>query len=400
MKEQCKITVLDCPPGAGKTSYAIQYMKEEIFDRFIFITPFLTELDRIEKECDNREFKKPNERLGKGSKKNHFYELLKEGYNIVSTHSLFKGISKEVIDEIEKGEYILFLDEVFDVIEDLHISKSDISMLLEHGTIEVDNENKVYWIDKNYTGKFTSLKNSCENGDVYLFENTMILWTFPVNIFKAFKHIYILTYKFKSQIQAYYYDMNQVEYEYKSVIDIGNRQYRLTNYKEEGGSKYKGLIHIYDGKLNNIGDKTTALSKSWYMKADKKEIMKELKNNTENYFKNIIKGKSADNMWTCFKDYKQQCKGRGYSKGFVSLNIRATNDYRNKHNLAYLINIYNNPMINKFFKDKGITIEENDYALSMLIQWIFRSRIRDNQKINIYIPSIRMRKLLESWLQQ
>ena len=29
-----------------------------------------------------------------------------------------------------------------------------------------------------------------------------------------------------------------------------------------------------------------------------------------------------------------------------------------------------------------------------------RSRIRDNQKINIYIPSKRMRNLLESWLQQ
>lgn len=400
MNEQCKITVVDCPPGAGKTSYAIQYMKEEIFDRFIFITPFLTELDRIEKECDNREFKKPNERLGKGSKKNHFYDLLKEGYNIVSTHSLFKGISKEVIDEIEKGEYILFLDEVMDVIEDLHISKSDISMLLEHGTIEVDSENKVRWIDKNYTGKFTSLKNSCENGDVYLFENSLILWTFPVNIFKAFKHIYILTYKFKSQIQAYYYDMNQVKYEYKSVIDIGDRQYRLTWYKDEGGNKYKDLINIYDGKLNNIGDKTTALSKSWYMKADKKEIMKELKNNTENYFKHIIKGKSSDNMWTCFKDYKNQCKGNGYTKGFVPLSIRATNDYRNKKNLAYLVNIYNNPMINKFFRDKGVIINEDDYALSMLIQWLFRSTIRDNKEINIYIPSKRMRNLLIKWLDK
>lgn len=184
------------------------------------------------------------------------------------------------------------------------------------------------------------------------------------------------------------------------IINIGDRQYRLTNYKEEGGAKYKDLIHIYDGKLNNIGDKTTALSKSWYMKADKKEVMKELKNNTENYFKNIIKGKSADNMWTTFKDFESQCKGRGYSKGFISLNIRVTNDYRNKRNLAYLINIYNNPMINKFFKNKGVTIEENDYALSMLIQWLFRSAIRDNKEINIYIPSIRMRKLLESWLKQ
>lgn len=184
------------------------------------------------------------------------------------------------------------------------------------------------------------------------------------------------------------------------IINIGDRQYRLKNYKEEGGNKYKDLINIYDGKLNNIGDKTTALSKSWYMKADKKEIMKELKNNTVNYFRNICKGKSSDNMYTTFKDFESQIKGKGYTKGFVSLNIRATNDYKHKENLAYLINIYNNPMINKFFKGKGVTIEENDYALSMLIQWMFRSRIRDNQKINIYIPSIRMRKLLESWLNQ
>ena len=400
MENQCKVTVVDSPCGTGKTSFAIQYMKEEVFDSFIFITPFLSELDRIEKECYNRKFVKPNEKLGEGSKTKHFYKLLSDRKNVVSTHSLFKGITQDIINEIKEGEYILFLDEVMDVVEDLHISKDDIQILLNNDTIKVDEDGKVHWINEKYNGKFTNLKNSCENGDVYLFENMMFLWTFPINIFKAFKHIYILTYKFKSQIQAYYYDMNQVGYKYKSVIDVGNRQYRLTNYKEEGGAKYKDLINIYDGKLNDIGDKTTALSKSWYMKADKKEIMKELKNNTVNYFRNICKGKSSDNMYTTFKDFESQIKGKGYTKGFVSLNIRATNDYKHKENLAYLINIYNNPMINKFFKGKGVTIEENDYALSMLIQWMFRSRIRDNQKINIYIPSIRMRKLLESWLNQ
>ena len=134
------------------------------------------------------------------------------------------------------------------------------------------------------------------------------------------------------------------------------------------------------------------------MKADKKEIMSELKNNTENYFKNIIKGKSKDNMWTCFLDFKSQLKGRGYSKGFISSNARATNLYKDKKNLAYLINMYNNPMINKFFKSKNVTIKEDDYALSCLIQWIFRSQIRDNKEINLYIPSSRMRNLLKEWL--
>lgn len=397
--EDSKVIVIDSPCGAGKTSWAIRYMKEKVFDSFIFITPFLSELDRIKIECTNRKFNKPNEKLGRGSKTNHFYELLENKKNIVSTHSLFKGISQNVIDKIEEGEYILILDEVMDVIEDLHVSPSDINILLSQGTITVDENEKVHWMDDNYDGKFTSLKNSCKNGDVYLFDNSMILWCFPASIFKSFKKIFILTYMFSSQIQRYYYDMNEVEYTYKSVRNINNK-YELYDYKYIGGSKYKDLIHIYDGKLNDIGKNTYALSKSWYIKADKHEIMDELKRNTENYFRNIIKGKSCSNMWTAFKDYKESLKGKGYTKGYISCNARATNLYRDRTNLAYLINVYNNPMINRFFINKGVKIEENKYALSYLIQWLFRSAIRDEKEINLYIPSRRMRELLTTWLNE
>ena len=34
-----------------------------------------------------------------------------------------------------------------------------------------------------------------------------------------------------------------------------------------------------------------------------------------------------------------------------------------------------------------------------MIQWIWRSRIRNDQDINIYIPSVRMRNLLNSWIE-
>ena len=37
-----KITIIDAPCGFGKTSFAIQYMNESIFERFIYITPFLS----------------------------------------------------------------------------------------------------------------------------------------------------------------------------------------------------------------------------------------------------------------------------------------------------------------------------------------------------------------------
>ena len=53
-----------------------------------------------------------------------------------------------------------------------------------------------------------------------------------------------------------------------------------------------------------------------------------------------------------------------------------------------------------FFRSKDVKVDENTFALSELIQWMFRSQLRDGKKINIYIPSKRMRTLLENWLQQ
>ena len=212
-----KITVIDAPPGYGKTSWSINFMNESKFERFIYISPFLDEVKRVVKSCDKREFRTPDEKLGKGSKRNHFYDLLDSGVNICSTHALFRGVSKEVIDVIKDMEYILILDEVCDVVENLNISKHDIEILINEKIISIDEENKVQWINDEYYGRFTYLKNPILNGDVYLYNNTMILWTFPINIFKAFKEVYVMTYMFKGQIQAYYYDMNNVEYEYKSV---------------------------------------------------------------------------------------------------------------------------------------------------------------------------------------
>ena len=126
--------------------------------------------------------------------------------------------------------------------------------------------------------------------------------------------------------------------------------------------------------------------------------MTKVKNNTYNYFKRVIKGKSEFNMWTVFDDYMTQCKGKGYSKGYIACNARATNEYKNKTNLAYLCNRFYNPLIKQFFMDKDVQVDEDSWALSELIQWIFRSAIRENNEINLYIPSKRMRDLLIEWL--
>ena len=402
MDKQYKATVVDCICGSGKTSWAIDYMNTNTDKKFIYITPYLNEVQRVLDGCVDRAFHEPKTDKGEGSKLKDFNKLLSQGKNIVSTHSLFAMIDENTLKYLKEYNYTLILDEVFNVVEEIKITKSDREILLRD-KVDVSEDGKLTWIDKNYKGTLSKYKNAIEKGDCYIYDNCFMLWTFPVSIMTALKHTYILTYMFKGQVQRYYYDMNNVEYEYKSIGKINNK-YEIVDYNEhEDLSHIRNLINICDDKkLNKIGEDKYALSKSWYMKQDenKGDGFDVLKNNMLNYFQHIIKGKSHDNMWTTFKDYKSKCKGKGYTKGFVSCNARATNEYRHKKNLAYTVNIFNNPMILKFFRSKDVKVDENTFALSELIQWMFRSQLRDGKKINIYIPSKRMRTLLENWLQQ
>ena len=57
------------------------------------------------------------------------------------------------------------------------------------------------------------------------------------------------------------------------------------------------------------------------------------------------------------------------------------------------------PYEKKFFISKRIEVNEDMFALSELLQWIWRSCIRDGQPINLYIPSKRMRTLLKDYLE-
>ena len=400
MENQCKVTVVDSICGSGKTSKAIEYMNNSTDKKFIYITPYLDEIQRVLKECDCRVFFEPKTEKGEGSKLRDFNRLLSLGKNIVSTHALFAMVNDDTLKYLKENNYTLILDEVFNVVEEIKITKSDREILLRD-KVSVADDGKITWIDKSYKGTLSKYKNAIEQGDCYLFDDCFMLWTFPVCVMDALDHTYILTYMFKGQIQRYYYDMNNINYEYKAVKKI-NDKYEVVNYNENEDLTYiKELIHICENKkLNKIGDDKYALSKSWYEKQDKNKTdgFDLLKNNIFNYFQNIVKGKSKEKMWTCFKDFKTKCKGKGYIKGFVSCNARATNDYRHKKNLAYVVNIFNNPMILKFFRNKGVSVDENSFALSELIQWIFRSQLRDGKKINLYIPSSRMRNLLKQWL--
>lgn len=402
MENNCNVKIVDEIMGAGKSSATINYINSSSSDdRFIVITPYLDEVQRYIDSCKSRHFKQPVPK--RGSKLTDIKDLIKHGDNIVSTHSLFQRFDSEIISLCKTLNYTLIMDEVAEVVQEYDITPDDINMLLSK-YCDLDTTGKLIWREEcqSYNGKFTEVKNLCNLGGIAIVRNTALLWLFPVEVFKAFKNIFILTYMFNSQIQRYYYDYYGVKYSYihvegDSVDNYHFSENEVINIKYD----YTKLINIIDNyKLNVIGDDQTALSKSWYDRYKGSAIIKQLQNNTSNFFRHIRNDNTKDNLWTTFKDYKSAISSKGYTRGFVALNMRATNLYRDRTSVAYLVNVFLNPMVKGFFQDHGVTVNEDGYALSEMLQWIWRSAIRDGREIWIYIPSQRMRGLLQNWINK
>lgn len=406
------IHVVDEMMGAGKTSAAISMINEAPPEtRFIYITPFLDEVERIKASCADRHFYSPEKQSPHGAKIQDLKALLFKKENIVTTHALFHLFDDEVIDVCRAYDYVLIMDEVTSVIEQFEMTSQDRAVLFER-FVHVDENGIIKWNEDeaDYSGRFSDVKRLADMECLACYGGEVLMWLFPVKIFNAFKESYILTYMFEGQMQCWYYKYFGMEYEnlyvYRQRRDDGNDRFWFTEQKVQrlDPADYAPLVSIVDDeRLNKVGEIPQALSKSWFDRNKDNPLMKQLKNNIINFFNNrkTHTGNVAttrDALWTTFKQYRDIIKGKGYTKGFLPINARATNNYADRSVVAYIANRYMDPFVKKFFTGHGITVDEDAFALSEMIQFIWRSAIRNGEPITVYIPSRRMRELLINWL--
>ena len=392
--QEVEINIVDARCGSGKTSAAINMINSSDKEqKFLYITPYLDEVQRIIDSCPEKHFRQPE---NFGSKLNGIKYLFEKGYNIVSTHALFKNFDTEIIELVRAMNYVLIMDEVAEVVEPLNISKSDLQIVLDK--TELQNNGLLKWTDLSYSGELGNYRRLCELNAVFYHNNVALLYLFPVDCFKAFRKVYILTYMFDAQVQRYYYDFYGAKFKYIGVDGESLKTYHFVEQPKPFVNKFKNLIKIEESEtLNAVGEKEYSLSVSWYDK-NIKSYSECLRNNLQNFFWNKTKTPSAKNLWTVFKDYKKPLQGKGYTKSFLSCNARATNAYSDRIAVAYMCNIFFNPILKSFFEQKGVRVEEDKWALSEMLQFLFRSGIRKGEEIKVYIPSFRMRLLLKRWL--
>jgi len=384
-------------------------MKENQDKRWLFVSPYLSEAGdgrtkgRVQLELPELNFKSPS---AAPNKTESFKRLASAGHNIAITHSLFHSFSVEIAELLEQNEYHLVVDETLDLISIYDdIEKQDVVCLIKANMIIRQPTGLLSWNHTeypNYEGRDTAIKDMCDTQALWLHGENVLIQRVPPSIIKACKSCTILTYMFEGSLMKSWFELNDLEYSY-FYPDTLKSEAEIKAIIKEKLHIIKPTKYVNDLQFNDQGLPTpNTFSANWYKLTATEDIFKRMKASMVSQLQETMgKGKT---FWTTFKKYKSKLEGKGYTRAvkgvepFVPKNMRASNEYAEFVNCLYTVNVYPDMTLVQHLSQFGITVDKEAYALSEMIQFMFRGSIRKHNDMYILVLSNRMRGLLENYL--
>lgn len=410
-----QVQVIDAICGSGKTTWIFKHIKENSTKKWIFVSPYLDEAGdgrtkgRIQEELPEMHFFSP---AANPSKKASFLRLVNQGKNLAITHRLFMDFTPEVAQVIKEQGYELVIDETIDLVSFYDdVNGEDVRVLIAAGMVLVGEKGKLEWNNDKwpkYAGRDVEIKNLCDLGCLYLYGEDVLIQRIPPTCMQSCNSVTVLTYLFEGSLMHAWMKLNNIgyKYHYPEALRPPEEIKKVIRDKLNIIRIPKPILDLQIEQGENVYN---IFSKGWYDRSNAITLT-ELKNSIESALRfNMQQG---DTFWTVFKDHKDYLKGKGYTRRkkvswlqelrdpFVPKNMRASNEYRDCTNCIYCVNVYPHVSITNHLKSFGIELDENKYALSELIQFMFRGCIREGEEMSILVLSNRMRSLLENWLKE
>lgn len=406
-----KVEVLDAIMGSGKTQGIIKWMLENPNNKYLYISPMLSEVEeRIPAACESLEFAFPSTEEHK-TKSAHLLKLLKAGCNVAFTHSLFTELSKEHLQAIKDQKYVMVIDEEVSLIEPYKgkYKKGDIVSLEQAGHIKVDEENlgKVGWLweamseDTQYSG----LKRLCDMDMIYCSKRSrdMMVVQLPIALVDSAQRTIILSYLFKGSVMESFLKLKGID-----VVDFTEVPLmKDTNTVLKEASNLIKFCHL----PSTTAVKGYSMTNTWYTTNATKDQLKKLGGAIRGVYRKVGKDNLLLTMPkdSTLKEVNNKKNVRlvvpkevNPSEVFLYCGARATNDYAHKTTVIHAYNRFVNTVVKAYLQDYGKELnaipDDDQFALSEMVQWIWRTRIRKDQTIDVYILPSRMEKLLKDWL--
>jgi hypothetical protein len=413
-KENRLIKVVDSIMGSGKTSYIIQLLND-INEwageppKYLVVTPYKDQVDYIVDRVSSAVKPKDGKAANKSKQLVEFLQQKKRV--IVCTHELLNRFSDF---ELLAG-YTLLIDETMAVIEPMWddgdrekekvMAVADLEILEKAGCIRNGKDGFYEWIAEEYRGLvYAEMYKHLRNGEITI-RDGRVFKLLSRRLFTYCQEVVVFTYLFEGQDMYYYCRYFDIPIEYWHVVnDNGAYDIAPGRHSREGRNF---PITIYEGRLNDIGEK--GLSKNWFISKATDGELTRLRKNIYSYLRNDRKAGVHQVIWTTFKCYAgkiatkdnrlctvdRERKGIAKKGNFVPCTSRATNNYREASVVVYAVNRFHRPEVKNFW---DMAYDEELFALQEMLQFIWRSGIREGKPIHAYIPSKRMRDMLTEWL--
>ena len=402
------IKIIDKPCGSGKTTAMINNFNNN--EKYLVIVPLMSEVERVIEQSKEVSFVQPHANDNEaGTKFASLEEQLLLGCNIVSTHKVYENLiplaNAGLLDD-----YHIIIDEVPDIVHPI-ASKSSTSIqefYVASGYMEVDEESGLIkptqkWIEQQDQVSDTlspKILTAAMSGCLYLQDNKMFIWALPSTILQAGRSLTVLTYKSEGSMFLSYLRKLQLPY----IVE------KDENLEAEFLLKAASLITVED---------IPALSKHKlsYTGQQKGQRLAKYVSSLNNALKNLkarkLRSVDVENILiTCKKDAWVEASNDNKTKAgvfaknsrlseatWVANTTRGTNDYAHCSHLIYLYDQHPNQYLTRWLGDSSREFSDQ-YALTELVQWVWRSRIRKGEPITLYLPCPRMRELFEEWLFQ
>jgi hypothetical protein len=404
---QSIINIKDQPCGSGKTTSMIEGFRSD--RKYLVIVPLLTEVNRVIEWSKSVPFQQPHANDNDTpTKTEHLESMVRQRENIVTTHSLFERLAPLARRGL-LNDYDIIIDEVPEVVKPV-LSKSKVSIeefYLNTGCMTVDTETGLvkptskWWSMRDDVDDTLSatILNYANTGCLYLLEGRLFIRAMPKELLTAGRTTTILTYKSEGSVLSSYLKKLGVP------VEVANDHQREEGFRKKAAEliTIKDITALSKLSLSHSGQ-LAGISNSSYCKT----IGIALKNLRGRQLSGVL----ADNILiTCAKEgwYKKGnervagpfASGSKLFKGanWVPKITRGTNDYAHCSHLIYLYDQHMNPYVARWLEDNSRAFDDA-YALTELIQWVWRSRVRKGQPITLYLPNPRMRGLMEEWLSK
>jgi hypothetical protein len=446
--------IVDSPMGIGKSSalmtyirFNVSYLEDDyveslkrtgIFNdlehkRFIIFVATIKERD--ERFLRELKAKRPEQPPYNQS----ILELIRNGENIVTTQSLLSFFNEETIKAFRKSPYpyTAYFDEIPPLFREVVGSKqkkdsfgaiarfgiSDVLLMQKDGIVTRKGERLVYNRNSEYDRQssahkvFDAIKNLSRSCDLYPYGDkqgkfTSIIAFMKRELFTCFDQCWFFSYLTKDSMLARYCAMNDIAMEYYHVEKGFIKHNPGGGYQANYPRGIERLVILDDERFNP----DESLSKEWFKAARNGKNEKGLKK-LQSCFRSAYtfmkqKGvRSNTFLFTTFTAYQDLLEGDGRHyptlKRFLPCNAKATNDYSDCTGVAYLCNRFFDVNCANFLAQKAketnypdLKFDNDNYALSELLQFIWRSNVRmaDSDKpVYVWVPNKRMRKLLQDF---